>query len=87
MAVVCVLCCAVCRLSVLWSAIQPEYKRFGQFIAGTQHNRRQVGATAVSLPLVLQFVHTAVLYCNWLGRTLCEWLWAVGRVLQVGFCK
>jgi hypothetical protein len=50
-----VLCCAVlwhavlwhavcCRLSVLWGHITPEYKRFGQFLTGTQHNRRQVCA-------------------------------------------
>lgn len=32
------------RLSLLWEAITPEYKRFGQFLTGTQHNRRQVGA-------------------------------------------
>lgn len=30
------------RLSVLWGRIQPEFVRFGQFVTGTQHNRRQV---------------------------------------------
>jgi len=35
------------RLSVLWGQLSPEYKRFGQFLTGTQHNRRQVGGWGV----------------------------------------
>lgn len=49
-----VLCFAVlCRLSVLWKQITPEYKRFGQFLTGTQHNRRQVGLGCCCLLSVL----------------------------------
>ncbi|KAF6258005.1 SacI homology domain-containing protein [Scenedesmus sp. NREL 46B-D3] len=35
-------------LSVLWSRLQPEFARYGQFMTGTQHNSRQEGVFRVN---------------------------------------